>query len=86
MKRTVTWAAVVQADIERMHWLDAQRLCMAVFAFARDGSGRIERVDPDNPRRLRVRAKGGVALVSFDDEAVLVWRMFGTADVGRAAR
>ncbi|MFO0756518.1 MAG: hypothetical protein U0359_08515 [Byssovorax sp.] len=86
MKRTVTWAAVVQADIERMGYLDAQRVCMAVFAFARDGSGRVERVDPNNPRLVRVRTRGGVALLSFTDEEVHIWRMFATPATGGAAR
>lgn len=86
MKRSVTWAAIVQADIERMHYRDAERVCMAVFAFAKDGSGLIERVDPHNPYHVRVRAKGGVALVTFDEKSVLIWRIFGTVAVVRPAR
>ena len=78
MTRSVTWAAVVQADIERMHYRDAERVCMAVFAFAKDGSGLIERVDPHNPYQVRIRVKGGVALVSFDEKSVIIWRIFGT--------
>ncbi len=84
MSLTVTWSPSCHADIHRMPYRVAERVCMAVIAFARDGSGTIERARPDgdDPFPLfRIRAQGGFALVrvELDEAALYVWGIYANA-------
>jgi hypothetical protein len=79
MKLDIDWLPICTPDVRRMrHWRDAERICKAVAAFAEDGSGRVERVVPGDPSRLRIRAQGGVALVRIDaaTRTLVVLRIF----------
>jgi hypothetical protein len=52
-----------------MHYETAERVCAAVVAFARDGSGRIEPVywdaNPRDPTFFCIHARDGFALVQI---------------------
>jgi hypothetical protein len=81
MSWTVSWSPECDEDIRAMPYKTAERVCMAVFAFATDGEGKIEIVDPDDdpdaPTFIRIRARGGFALVKLVPEAnrIDVWRV-----------
>jgi hypothetical protein len=63
---TVTWSRVCDVDVLNMHYKTAERVCMAVAAFAADGSGHVDVDDPEGASgRGRIRARGGYAIVRF---------------------
>ncbi len=66
---SVAWSPVCDADVRRMPYRTAERICMAVIAFARDGSGMVERNDAGDLSLVRIRARGGFALVHVDPAA-----------------
>jgi hypothetical protein len=80
MKLTVEWSHVCTPDVRRMNWEAAARVCRAVLDFAEGRAVRVERARPGDPSLLRIRARGGDALVHLDAEArtVFVWRIYPT--------
>jgi hypothetical protein len=80
----IAWSDACNRDVLAMHWLDAQSVCQAVDDYARDGSGRIERVDPEDPLRVRVHAEGGYAVVWILADGIQVRRIFATEPLARA--
>jgi hypothetical protein len=73
----VRWSDVCVADVRRIHWRTAERICAEVFAFAATGEGSVERID-DSPF-FSVRVPGAVALCRFEtaDAAIFVIRIHG---------
>lgn len=76
MSLAMTYARPCYGDVKRARWRVAQRVCMAVAAHAQDGTGRIERIDPDDPSLVRVRAVGGYAIVRILENCLQVRRIF----------
>jgi hypothetical protein len=68
MSLVVTYSPECDVAILRIPYKTAERVCMAVVAFASDGSGQIE-YDPDDPSFVCIRAKGGLALAEVDEHA-----------------
>jgi hypothetical protein len=80
MSLTVTYAPRCNADVKRMHYRPAERVCIAVLAFAQTGSGDVEPCDPDDPYLIRIRASGGFALARLrpSENALEVHAIYGT--------
>ncbi len=83
MSLPVRWSPLAEHDVLHMPYKTAERVCAAVLAFARDGSGVVERIGPDAgpaaPLRFFVRARGGFALVELGLDHVEVYRMHAYA-------
>jgi hypothetical protein len=74
----VKYARPCYGDVKRMRWEDAQRVCLAVEVYAKDGSGQIERINPDDPSFVRVRTQGGYAVVRILADQLRVCRIYAT--------
>ena len=81
MKLRVEWSHVCVADVRRMRWEIAARVCKAVVNLSGGGPVRAERVRRGEPWLIRVRALGGAALVrvDFEERTLFVWRIYTTA-------
>lgn len=81
MTWTVAWSDACEADVRRIPWRLAARICGAVLEFAENGSGFVERTMPGDPTQLRVRVGGAAALIRLDVETrtVFVKRIYATA-------
>ena len=73
--RRVEFSPVCDADVRHMHYRDAERVCVAVFEFARQGTGTVEIARRGPPLVVRIRARGGFALAVVDRELVNVRRI-----------
>jgi hypothetical protein len=80
MTWTVRWSEVCEADVRRIPWPLAARICASVLEFAESGVGMVERTTPGDPSLLRVRVRGAAALVRLDAETrtLSVWRIYTT--------
>lgn len=80
MTWTVEWSDVCEADVRRIPWPLAARICEAVLAYAESGGGHVERVSAADPYVLRIRVRGAAARIRLDPETrtVFVWRIFAT--------
>jgi hypothetical protein len=76
----VEWSAVSHADVRRISWHLAARICKAVLDYAESGAGFVERVTPGDPNALRIRVHGAAARIRLDPETrtIFVWRIFAT--------
>ena len=75
MTRLLDWHPVAIRDLQEIHWKTAARIDAAVMLFAKTGEGNIERI-PTDPRRIRLRARGAVALLYLTPEIIYVGRVF----------
>jgi len=80
MTWTVTWSPGCDIDILHMPYRTAERVCMAVVAFATDGSGHVALDAPDSDHG-RISTRGGFALVQFveSERRIIVLRIRSTA-------
>jgi hypothetical protein len=76
----VEWSDVCVADVRRMSWQLATRICRSVLDYAESGAGHVERVSAADPYALRLRVPGAAARIRLDPETrtVFVWRIFAT--------
>jgi hypothetical protein len=65
MSLTVRWSPICEAQSLHVGYGAAERIWMAVYTFARSGSGQVEPVPPvdDETAVIRIHAQGGYALV-----------------------
>lgn len=73
----VRWSEVCDADVRRIPWHTAERICAAVLQFARTGEGAIEPITGD-PTLFSIRVRGARALARVDAEAgtIVVLRIY----------
>jgi hypothetical protein len=81
MSVRVIWSPQSARDCrDRMYYRTAERICMDVGAFARDGGQNVEAVVRDGggvePNLYRLRVRGGFALLRFRDDAIEVERLY----------
>lgn len=78
MTWTVVWSPICERDVREMPWPLAARICGAVLELAESGTGHIERALPGDPRLLRLRVGGAVALLRLDPSTrtLAVWRIY----------
>jgi hypothetical protein len=76
--RLVEFSPVCDADVRRMHYKDAERVCLAVFEFAERGTGIVEIARRGPPLVVRIRARGGFALAVVEDALLDVRRILPT--------
>lgn len=78
MKLHVAWSHACEADVLRMDWRAAAQVCKAVIDLSEGLPVPVERVRPGDRLLLRVRARGGEALVRIEPETrtLLVWRVY----------
>lgn len=60
---SVEWSDVCVADVRRIPWNTAGRICAAVLEYAKAGTGTVERGDAQNMNELRVRVPGAAAQI-----------------------
>jgi len=75
--RRLEWHPVAIHDLREIHWRAGARIDAAVMRFAETGEGTIER-SPTDPRRIRLRVRGAVALIFVAHDAIHVARIFGS--------
>ena len=80
MTWTVRWSEVCEADVRRIPWPIAARICASVLEFAESGAGLVERMTLGDPSLLRLRVRGAAALVRLDVETrtLSVYRIYAT--------
>jgi hypothetical protein len=80
MTWTVEWSDVSHADVRRMHWQLAARICSAVLELAETGAGHVERASAGDPHAFRIRVRGAAARIRLEPETrtIFVWRIFAT--------
>ena len=73
---SVRWSGACYADIHRMHWRTAGRICRAIMVFAEGESGHLQATR----RGHLFRVPGAVALVRFDEatRTLEVQRIYAT--------
>jgi hypothetical protein len=76
----VRWSSVCDADVRRIPFRTAERVCAAVYEFARTGEGPVEQITDGVPSSFAIRVRGAVALARFDMESggIFVMRIYGT--------
>lgn len=73
--RRLEWHPVASRDLLSIDWRLAARVDAAVMEFAETGKGDIERIGSD-PRKIRLRVSGAVALLYVGVEELFVTRVF----------
>jgi hypothetical protein len=76
----VEWSDVCVADVRRISWHTAGRICAAVLEYAKAGTGTVERGNPHNMFELRLRVPGAAAQIQLMPETrtIFVWRIYGS--------
>lgn len=78
MKWAIDWGPVFPRHIKAIPSVDAAtELCKAILQFAETSEGPVTLLQPDNPRRLKIRVVGAVAYLFADERT-------GTLYVGSA--
>lgn len=77
---SVEWSDVCIADVRRMSWRMAGRICAAVLEYAETGSAIVERANAQNMFELRLRVPGASAQIHLVPETrtIFVWRIYAT--------
>ncbi len=80
MSVEVRWSSVCDADVRRIPWRTAERICAAVYALAATGEGPLEQTTDGGPSHFAVRVRGAVALARLDADSgvIFVMRVYGT--------
>lgn len=74
MKWTIDWGPIVPRDVKTIPSIEvATELCKAILRFAETSEGPVSLVQPDNPRRLKIRVEGAVACMFADERTATLY-------------